>query len=372
MKSAPHFVLILALILGFSVASADDTLQIGSIFPMSGDAAPYGEWAANGAQLAIEKVNADSQFQIKNIVEDCKGKPADAVTSYRRLRDTKGVTIVLTEMSSVALAISPLANKDRVVQMDVSASTPEYSSPDDNTFRTGIIATQLGGDMAEIVSKQFGVSRIGILYIDNAKGLAGYESFKRKFSGDIPVVESFRESETDYKPLLTKLMSKRIADVWISGHMKETALIIKQAAEMNFRPRWLSDVYSIEGAEFLDTAKELSDGIIYISPVFDPKSSDPVVVSFVKGYQTRFKEAPNYFAAQAYDGIMAIAAAAEKCFPEKRTECIKDELYALDFEGASGRIKFDRFGDVVKSTELKVVRNGKFVRYERSDDKANN
>ncbi len=69
----------------------------------------------------------------------------------------------------------------------------------------------------------------------------------------------------------------------------------------------------MEGPDFINTAKESADGVLYVS---------------------------TNFAAQAYDGLVSLFKAMKNC-SYADTECVRNELTKLDFEGASGRIKFD-------------------------------
>ena len=49
----------------FSVASAEETLKIGVIGPMTGGAAVYGTAVANGATIAAQEINALGGMQIE-------------------------------------------------------------------------------------------------------------------------------------------------------------------------------------------------------------------------------------------------------------------------------------------------------------------
>ena len=83
---------------------------------------------------------------------------------------------------------------------------------------------------------------------------------------------------------------------------------------------------------------------------------------FIAKYKQKYGEEPTIFAAQSYDGLVALAKAMKNCQPDD-TDCVRKELMKLDFEGASGRIKFDLNGDVQKPVELKIIRNQTYVRY---------
>src|SRR3989344_1617014 len=131
-KSTIGFVTLIILItiillVNFIPNNDKGNIKIGADFALSGSVAVYGEWASKGVNLALEEINKGSK-KLEIIYEDNKGQPKDAVTAYNKLRNIDHVDYVLTFQSSVALAIAPLANQDKVIQIDVSATTPDYST----------------------------------------------------------------------------------------------------------------------------------------------------------------------------------------------------------------------------------------------------
>jgi branched-chain amino acid transport system substrate-binding protein len=71
------------------------------------------------------------------------------------------------------------------------------------------------------------------------------------------------------------------------------------------------------------------------------------------------------YAARAYDAFILIAKGLENC-PSSSTECLKDYLYNIkNFSGVSGDISFDRNGDVSSRFELEIIKDGKFMEYDK-------
>ena len=63
-------------------------IKIGVINSLTGSAAPYGENAQNGMQLAVDDINKNggiSGKRIKLVVEDDKTDPQIAVAAFRKL-----------------------------------------------------------------------------------------------------------------------------------------------------------------------------------------------------------------------------------------------------------------------------------------------
>ena len=80
---------------------------------------------------------------------------------------------------------------------------------------------------------------------------------------------------------------------------------------------------------------------------YDPRRHSKENMSFVKQYRSQHKEEPNDLAAMGYDSMKAIRLAALKCSKKQDSnhrKCLNEALKSLNFEGATGRIKFSSDG----------------------------
>ncbi len=358
-----HIVFLFILLSTVSFAFAqEDTITLGGIFGLSGSAARYGEWGSRGVQIAVEEINQRGGVKGKKLklyVEDDQSSPAKAISAYQKLSSLHDISFFLTMQSSVALALSPHSNRDKNVQIDFTATTPSYSSPDDFTFRTGVLATQLAEDIARYMYDTRAVTETGCLYIENDYGAGMLEAFKKYYKGKILFEEPFREGESDYRSYLLKLKSRNVRDIWLIGHLREDGVIVRQAYELGMDVRFFTDVYSVEGPDFLDIAGEVAKNIYYVAPTFHGDSAGSRAQHLAKTYRDQFGEEATYLVAQAYDAVYAFMHAIRAC-DKPSSQCVKDKLYEVEFEGASGRIAFDRNGDTKKELAVKEVLRGSY------------
>lgn len=343
----------------------DKQLIFGADFYLTGNGAKYGEWARRGADLAIEQINASGGAYgqpVKIVYEDFEGDTSKAVSVYKKLKDIDKVSAILTQLSSPALAVQPYANTDKILQMDISASTPLYSTPDDYTFRVGAVATRLASESAGVLYNQFGARKVAVLHINNDFGNSMKNAFKSVFQGEIVLEDSFDQDSVDFRTQLTKVKQEesKIDYILLVGHAKESGLLVKQARDLGIQSKFFSDTYSVEGPDFTSTAGQAGEGLVFVVSKFDPESSDPGVRDFVELYIKKYGTEPVAYEAQAYDAVMSLAKAYLSC-ASLDSYCAKEELMKLDYPGASGRIKFDVNGDVEKTVGLKQVRDGNFV-----------
>lgn len=353
--------LISILITLFTSSLYAETIKIGGIYALSGDIAEYGIWSKRGAELAKEKFEREqNKHKIKFYIEDSLGDPKTAISAYRKISSINEAKFYNSSQSSIALALSPLVNKDKNILIDFSATTPKYSSPNDYTFRTSVVATEFAKVIAETIFNKFKIETLACLYIENSYGNDMYNELIKNYKGKIVIKETFNEKQTDYRSLLLRIKKSNVNNVWLASHFKNSGLIYRQAKELGLNFKFFADVYSIEGKDFLVATETINvNDVFYLSPIFDENVNE-TATQFSKDYKNKYNEEANYFAAQSFDAVLAIGLSSLKC-KNPNPKCIRDELYKISFHGASGKIKFDEFGDVSKKLILKQVKNSKFV-----------
>jgi branched-chain amino acid transport system substrate-binding protein len=361
-------VILIILVAAFYKPVPKETIKIGAILPLTGSNSIYGDLSKKGVDIAVEEINKKgiNGKKLEIVYQDSESKAETAVQVFNSLRNIQNINIFLTEVSSVALAISPLANENKVIQMDVGATTPKYTSKDDYTFRTAINSQYFAEAMSRKLL-EIGIDNIGVLYINNDWGVGYKEKFEKNFNKENIVIEqSFEPNATDFRTQLTKIKAKNPEAILLISQLKETPRLLKQTTELNIKIPIYSDVYSIESKDVIDSAGSAAEGIIYIAPKFDTERTDSVFVNYKDKYFEKFKEIPESLSAQAYDAVKVLAQALKKCGNDVDTDCIKNELYKIqDFDGVSGKITFDEYGEVEdKPVQLKQIKNGQFVPYE--------
>ena len=123
----------------------------------------------------------------------------------------------------------------------------------------------------------------------------------------------------------------------------------------------MDGILSVEG---FDTS--LAEGVMLLTP-FVANSEDERVISFVSKYKAAYGETPIQFAADAYDGIYILAAAAEKAGitsdmePEEVCDLMIAAMQDLQFDGITGSMTWDETGAVTKTPMAATIVNGEYV-----------
>lgn len=118
-----------------STTFAEET-KLAAILPLTGNAADQGKWARRGFELAREELQTSKGTSISLLYEDSHGAdPSSAVKAYKSIQLHRKVPVVFSYGSGVGMALTPLVNSDRVIQMGIATATPKYTSAGDFTFR---------------------------------------------------------------------------------------------------------------------------------------------------------------------------------------------------------------------------------------------
>ena len=167
--------------------SPAQTITIGSILPLTGDASKYGQSAQQAIDLASQEINAKGGIKgthVTIVYEDSQGNPKGTVSALQKLITTNKVPAIIGDLlSSDTLAMSPVAERDKVVLLSPTSSAPEITKAGDYIFRNCASDTFEGSIMAGYAYDKLHTKRVAIIYINNAYGVGIRDVFKSVFRG---------------------------------------------------------------------------------------------------------------------------------------------------------------------------------------------
>jgi branched-chain amino acid transport system substrate-binding protein len=143
-------------------------------------------------------------------------------------------------------------------------------------------------------------------------------------------------------------------------------LILQQAASIDLDVTFfgVDGMDGILSVENFDTS--LAEGVMLLTP-FSATATDEATVKFVTAYgEAHNGETPNQFAADSYDVIYAIKAAAEAAniTPDMSNEEISEALTAamltIELDGLTGYAKWTENGECDKTPKAVVIKNGEY------------
>ena len=301
-----------------SEASSDKVFKIGGIGPVTGAAAVYGLAVKNGAQIAVDEINADggiNGYQIEFNFQDDEHDAEKSVNAYNTLKDWGMQVLMGTVTSAPCVAVADKTNADNMFQITPSGSSVECAQ-NPNVFRVCFSDPDQGAASATYIAENKLAEKIAVIYDSSDVYSSGiYEKFAAEAANqglEIVDAEAFTaDSNKDFSTQLQKAKDAGADLVFLPIYYTEASLILKQADTMGYAPKFFGcdGMDGILQVENFDT--KLAEGLMLLTP-FAADAQDELTQKFVTSYKENYGETPIQFAADAYDAIYAIKAAMEE------------------------------------------------------------
>lgn len=320
--------------------------RIGVIGPFTGPAAAYGVAVRNGADLAAKEINAAGGIGGVTIVlnaQDDEHDPEKAVNAYNTLKDWDMQMLVGAVTSKPCIAVAAESASDNMFQITPSGSAVECVA-NDNVFRVCFADPDQGTASAIYIGENKLASKVAIIYDSSTEYSSGIrEAFVKEAANqglEIVADEAFTaDTNTDFSVQLDKAKNAGAELVFLPIYYQEASVILKQASDKEFSPIFFGcdGMDGILTVENFDTA--LAEGLMLLTPFSADEESSK---GFTDAYTAVYGEIPNQFAADAYDAVYAIKAAAEKAgvTPDMSVsdicEAMKTAMTEISIDGLTG------------------------------------
>ena len=347
--------------------------KLGGTGPLTGAAAIYGNACKNGAQIAVDEINAeggDIQFELN--YQDDEGDAEKAVNAYNTLKDW-GMQLSLGSVTSKPCeATAAETYSDRIFALTPSASSTGTTEGKDNMFQMCFIDPAQGTLAADKIAEKKLGTKIAIIWKNDDVYSTGIhdkfvEEAKTKGLEVVSDMTFTDSSANDFSVQLNDAKSKGAELVFLPIYYQPASLILTQAHNMGFQTTF----FGVDGMDGILTMEgfdpKLAEGVMLLTP-FNADATDDKTASFVKKYKEQFGETPNQFAADAYDCVYAYKQALENAgaTPDMSAEDLCDKMIeqftSMTFDGLTGEgMTWDETGAVSKSPKGMVIENGAYV-----------
>lgn len=354
--------------------SKSDVFKIGGIGPMTGDAAAYGEAVDNGAKLAVEEINKNGGINGKQVefkTEDDQADAEKAVNAYNTLKDWGMQILMGTVTSGSCTAVASETDSDHMFQITPSGTAVESVQDHDNVFRLCFSDPEQGTKSAEYIAKNKLATKIAVIYNSSdvySNGIyTNFAAEAKKEGLDVVAAEAFTaDNKTDFSVQIQKAKDAGAELVFLPIYYQEASLILAQANKAGFTPKWfgcdgMDGILDLDGFD-----ANLAENLMFLTP-FTANATDEATQKFVADYKEAFGDTPIQFAADAYDCVYVIKAAAEKedVTPDKSVsdicDALKKGMTEITYDGLTGKsITWSEDGEPTKDPTVVVVKSGEY------------
>ncbi|MGN0556170.1 MAG: ABC transporter substrate-binding protein [Candidatus Fimenecus sp.] len=354
-------------------ATGEKTIKIGFSGPLTGDYAQYGNGVKNGAQLAIDEINEAggiNGYKLELNAQDDEGDQEKAVNAYNTLKDWGMQLSLGTVTSGACIAFQGVAKTDNVFVLTPSASAvPAIDG--DNAFRVCFSDPNQGIASADYIADNKLATKVAVIYQTNDYSNGIYNKFvaEAKEKGlEIVTAQSFTaDNNKDFSAQIQAVKSSGADLLFLPIYYSEATLILKQAKDAGLNVKFFGcdGLDGILTMENFDTS--LAEGVMLLTP-FAKDATDDYTVNFVTKYKAKYGEdTMNQFAADAYDAIYIIKAAAEKAgitadmTASETCDALKAAMTQITVDGVTGTgITWTADGEPSKAPKAVVIENGAY------------
>ena len=353
-----------------SAAQQSGTVNIGVIYPKTGQYAEYGKLFKQGFDLAVAQVNKDGGVQGKKLglkyYDTQSDAKQDAAVAPKIASDQSIIAVVGDYASPASSAASPTFQQAGLVHYGFNNSASTFTDTGDHVW-----TPQIGQDVyqkanADIVAKH--AKKISVVYLENDWGKQAYQYFKEeaeKQGVDIVYESSYLADSTDLSPILIPARDAKPEAIVDIGYGPDGALVLNTLRDkLGYTGEFFGGQ---ETEEFLSLGGKNAEGTIITGSFSAEGTKDKKAQQFVKAFKAKYGTTPGNFEVTAYQAIIDLSYAANK---EGATrEGIQKGLQTITdfplYQGDGGTFKFNqktRRADNIKPILL-IVKNGKFVQY---------
>jgi branched-chain amino acid transport system substrate-binding protein len=347
----------------FATPAQDRVVRVGVLMPISGPGSYFGVMGKEGIELALEQLKgAVKGTKIQVQYEDSACSPLQATNAVKRILDQFKPHIVIgEECSDASLAIAPILEQAKVVQLNAGSVTMKLTeSGYKYVFRIFPNAEQQSAPLVKVAYHTLKARTAVILHEKTNAGNDNAEGFRKPFEaagGKVLATIDFGRDVNDFTAIATRIASLGRVDVLPTFALEGQTVRLSQALAqakvvkggggnaVQMGSIWLPYGYD-------QKAGQAAEGYVRIVQ-FDPTEKRRMVQDFVKAYKAKYGQdkVPTHINAHAYDTILLVAEAVRR--GAKDAEGIRAQFSKLkNFEVTTGTITFDAKG---QNADLSVV-----------------
>lgn len=341
-----------------------NTIKIGFIGPLTGDAAVYGVPVQNGVMLAVNEINKNGGIdgkQIQMIYEDGKCTGQDAASAAQKLVNIDQVKYIVGGVCSAeAFGFEPITSAAQVFAIMPGASAPKLAGLSPYLMRNNPNDNITGAAIADYMAKQYKNPAVISEKTDYAQGIKTVFLAQAQKDGlNVVSTQDYDTGTTDFRSLLASVKAANPDVIWINAQTSANLILIgTQARQLGIKAPFMTAPFNDQS---IIAAGAAMNGLVTATP--PGLASAGKGAAFTAAYTTAYGAAPQYafYAGAAYDDVYLIAQAITAVGDD--TTKVEQYLHSLpSYTGTIGTYSFDQNGDVVGINPVfQKLENGQFV-----------
>ena len=342
-----------------------ETVVLGCVGPLTGNAAASGLVQANAVEMAVNEINEaggiDGRYMIELVKEDDEGVPAKSVTVTQKLVNQNKITALIGALnSSCTIADMEITASSKIPQITPCSSAQSIvEQGNEFIFRTTATDTTHIKTLFKYFKEKLNGQKVAVLYESSDFGTGAFgiiQALAPEYGIDVVANEMYNSGEKDFSVHLTKMKQAEPDAIILWGYYTEAALICKQAKQNGIQAPLIGTGFN--SPKLVELGGDAVNGLIFTT-AFTEANQDEKVQAFDKKYKEIYQQSYDQNAPQAYDSVYLLADAVKRA-GSLDGQAIRDALLATkDFEGAAGTYNFASNGEMIKDLMVVQIVDGK-------------
>jgi len=365
--------------------------KIGVIAPLSGDLSALGLGIQHSVELAVKQANAEDKipgWTLEVAAKDDEAKPdvgKNAATSLASDKDV--VAVVGTLNSSVAQSVQPVLSSAKIAQVSPANTNPaltkgaKWKEAPARTypgyFRTCTTDAVQGPYGARYLFEKAGIKKIATIHDKKAYGQGLVATLTEEFTklgGTVVAAETINPDDANYNAVISKVKPAAPQAVYYGGEYPQAGPLSQQMKAAGLKVSLMGGD-GIFDPKFVELGGKTAEGDLATS-IGAPTDQLETAKKFIADYEKEgYKDPYAAYGAYSYDAANAIIEALKTSLKDasdvsSARQPTIDALSSVAFDGVSGKVEFDEFGDT-KTRVLTVyqVKSGKWAPVESGEFK---
>ena len=304
-----------------SVAQAQQEILIGYHGPMTGPASWVGLGGRDGAQLAIDEINAGGGVngrKIRMISYDDGAKPSEAEAVAKKMIESDKVFAILGGgVSNVAIVVGDEAHRAKVPYFNGTGASPKIIDAQSRWVFSGatIDVRDISQNEAVFIGEYLKVKKVAVMNASDefSQSLADsvVKAIKERYSIEVTTQQKYNPGDTDFSSQLLAVKQTNPEYILMFGLYVEAARAMRQSRELGIRTPFKGDT-SMMNSGLLTVAGPAAEGLIveYVPLYFNGNKVKDMVefeARFKKKFPTYPVDRPNYVDVYNYGNMYALA-----------------------------------------------------------------
>ena len=345
-----------------SLSGHADTIKVGFNVPLTGFAAADGKSARIGAELAVEQVNAAGGINGRNlelVIYDDQASPKEsAPLAAKLITQDEVVAGISGSYSGATRAAATIYQENGTPYISAYAVHPDITRSGEYVFRTSFMGEVQGRAGAKLVGEMMGKKRVSVITLANDFGKSLEAGFKEKageYGIEILGEYDYSIKDREFGPIVSKVKAESPDAIYASGYFFTAGPLVTQLREAGVTAPVIGQE-GYDGEMFIKIAGDAAEGVI-ITTSLDRDSNDPLAQAFITGFQAKSGYPADMVSASTHTAVLVLAEALKQVDPSDKA-ALRQAIASTSINAATGNISFNKLGEVKKSVQVQVVRDG--------------